>query len=85
MAETEIVRIQFVEILFNATRAGQVDLPLNRLPEWVNQHGHPVLITRIERLATRPIRYRYPCRRAPSSLTSATSSMAGTRASSIRR
>lgn len=49
MAETEIVRIQFVEILFNATRAGQVDLPLNRLPEWVNQHGHPVLITRIER------------------------------------
>ena len=55
MSEIEIVRIQFVEILFNATRAGQADLPLDRLPEWVNRHGHPVLITRIERLATRPI------------------------------
>ena len=55
MAETEIVRIQFVELLFNATRAGQVDLPLGRLPEWVNRHEHPVFITRIERLATRPI------------------------------
>ena len=54
MSEVEIVRIQFVELLFNATRAGQADLPLDRLPEWVNRHGHPVLITRIERLATRP-------------------------------
>ena len=51
----EIVRVQFVELLFNTTRAGQADLPLARLPEWVNQHGHPVLITRIERLITRPI------------------------------
>ena len=51
----EIVRIQFVEILFNSTRAGQADLPLARLPEWVNRHGVPVIITRIERLVTRPI------------------------------
>ena len=55
MAEVGIVRIQFVEILFNATRAGRADLPLDRLPEWVNRHGHPVVITRIERLVTRPI------------------------------
>ena len=50
MSEVEIVRVQFVEILFNATRAGQADLPLDRLPEWVNGHGHPVVITRIERI-----------------------------------
>ena len=49
MSEVEIVRIQFVELLFNATRAGQVDLPLDRLPEWMSQRGHPVLITRVER------------------------------------
>ena len=48
MAETDIVRIQFVEILFDDTLAGQMDLPLNRLPEWATQHEHPVLITRIE-------------------------------------
>ena len=52
----EIVRVQFVEILFNATRAGQADLPLDRLPEWVNRHGHPVVITRIERLAGESVR-----------------------------
>ena len=56
MSEVEIVRIQFVEILFNATRAGQADLPLNRLPEWVNQHGNPVLITRIERMESDVLR-----------------------------
>ena len=53
MPEIEIVRIQFVEILFNATRAGQADLPLDRLPEWINERGHPMLITRIERLGGR--------------------------------
>ena len=52
----EIVRIQFDEILFNATRAGQADLPLDRLPEWMNRHECPVLITRIERLAERAAR-----------------------------
>ena len=55
MTEIEIVRIQFVELLFNTTRTGQVDLPLDRLPEWVNRHGHPVFIMRIERLSARPI------------------------------
>ena len=55
MAEVEIVRIQFVEFLFNTTRTGQADLPLDRLPEWVNGHGYPVFIMRIERLIVRPI------------------------------
>ena len=55
MTEIELVRIQFVELLFNATRSGQADLPLGRLPEWLASHEYPVLITRIDRVSARPV------------------------------